>query len=46
MHNAIELIWFLLIVSPGLVLSIRTSAARHKERESERAWEIVGKFIV
>lgn len=46
MHNGIESIWFLFTVSPVVVLSIRTNAARHKARESERAWKFAERYFV
>jgi hypothetical protein len=46
MNRNLELLWFLATVAPVLALSIRTNAARHKEREYERAWNIVAKYII
>jgi hypothetical protein len=46
MHSGIESIWFLCTVSPVVVLSIRTRAARHKARKCEKAWKIAERYIV
>jgi hypothetical protein len=46
MHCSVESLWFIFTVSPVVVLSIRTGAARHKARESERAWKIAERYIV
>ena len=45
MHSGFDSIWFLLTVSPVVVLSIRANAARHKARESERAWKFAERYI-
>jgi hypothetical protein len=45
MHSGFESIWFLCTVSPVVVLSIRTSAARHKAKESEKAWKIAERYL-
>ena len=46
MHSSFESIWILCTVSPVVVLSIRTQAARHKAKECEKAWKIAERFIV
>jgi hypothetical protein len=48
MHNSLEplLALMVLVAFSGAALSIRSLAARHKARESERAWKIVEKYIV
>jgi hypothetical protein len=46
MHNGFESVWFLFTVAPVVVLSFRTNAARHKARESERAWKLAERYII
>jgi hypothetical protein len=46
MYHSVEIIWYLLTLSPVIVLSIRTNAVRSKAKESEKSWNIVAKFIV
>jgi hypothetical protein len=45
MYRSVELMWFLVTVAPVIALSIRTIAARHKEKEYERAWNLMAKYI-
>ncbi len=46
MRDTFELIWILFTVSPVVVLSIRTGAARRKVRRSDKAWKMVERYIV
>lgn len=47
MHNNVPLaVLTIFAVAPLATFSIRMHTIRQKERESERAWKIVGKFIL
>jgi hypothetical protein len=47
MHNNISIAaWFISVVSPIVVMSIRTDAARRKATRTERAWKAAEKYIL
>jgi hypothetical protein len=45
MPKGFELLWFLCVVFPVVVITIRTCAARHQACERERAWKIAERYI-
>ena len=45
MPRGLEFLWFLSTISPVVVLTLRTRAARYKAREREKAWKIAEQYI-
>jgi hypothetical protein len=46
MPAGFELLWFLCVVLPLVVLTVRTAAARRKASEREHAWKIGEPYIL
>jgi hypothetical protein len=46
MPRSLELYWFLSIVSPFIVLTIRTLSVCRKARQREEAWKIAERYIL
>jgi hypothetical protein len=45
MRDSFDFLWVLFTVSPVVVLSIRTGAARRKSKRSDEAWKLVERYI-